>query len=72
MTDGAIISASPARMSPVRMDVAGALYRCGAVIDLHCHVLAGIDDGPETIEGSVAIARAAAARAYARWWPPPT
>jgi protein-tyrosine phosphatase len=31
------------------------------VIDLHSHVLAGIDDGPETIEGSVALARAAAA-----------
>jgi protein-tyrosine phosphatase len=30
------------------------------VIDLHCHVLAGIDDGPEAIEGSVALARAAA------------
>jgi protein-tyrosine phosphatase len=30
------------------------------VIDLHCHVLAGIDDGPETIEGSVALARVAA------------
>jgi protein-tyrosine phosphatase len=30
------------------------------MIDLHCHVLAGIDDGPETIEGSVALARAAA------------
>jgi protein-tyrosine phosphatase len=30
------------------------------VIDLHCHVLAGIDDGPSTIEGSVALARAAA------------
>jgi protein-tyrosine phosphatase len=29
------------------------------VIDLHCHVLAGIDDGPETIEGSLALARAA-------------
>jgi protein-tyrosine phosphatase len=32
------------------------------VIDLHCHVLAGIDDGPETIEGSLALARAAADR----------
>jgi protein-tyrosine phosphatase len=32
------------------------------VIDLHCHVLAGIDDGPETIEGSVALARVAAER----------
>jgi protein-tyrosine phosphatase len=31
------------------------------VIDLHCHVLPGIDDGPETIEGSVVLARAAAA-----------
>lgn len=31
------------------------------MIDLHCHVLAGIDDGPSTIESSVAIARAAAA-----------
>jgi protein-tyrosine phosphatase len=31
------------------------------VIDLHSHVLAGIDDGPKTIEGSIAIARAAAA-----------
>ncbi len=31
------------------------------MIDLHSHVLSGIDDGPETIEGSIAIARAAAA-----------
>jgi protein-tyrosine phosphatase len=31
------------------------------VIDLHCHVLPGIDDGPATIEGSVALARASAA-----------
>jgi protein-tyrosine phosphatase len=30
------------------------------VIDLHCHVLPGIDDGPATIEDSVALARAAA------------
>jgi protein-tyrosine phosphatase len=30
------------------------------VIDLHCHVLAGIDDGPATLEASVALARAAA------------
>lgn len=30
------------------------------VIDLHCHVLAGIDDGPSTIDGSVALVRAAA------------
>jgi protein-tyrosine phosphatase len=31
------------------------------VIDLHSHVLPGIDDGPATIEGSVELARAAAA-----------
>ena len=31
------------------------------MIDLHCHVLPGIDDGPETIEGSLALARAAVA-----------
>ena len=31
------------------------------MIDLHCHVLAGIDDGPQTLEDSLAIARAAAA-----------
>lgn len=32
------------------------------MIDLHCHVLPGIDDGPETIEDSLALARASAAR----------
>jgi protein-tyrosine phosphatase len=32
------------------------------VIDLHCHVLPGIDDGPATIEESVAMARVAAAQ----------
>jgi protein-tyrosine phosphatase len=31
------------------------------MIDLHTHVLPGIDDGPETIEGSLALARAAVA-----------
>jgi protein-tyrosine phosphatase len=31
------------------------------VIDLHSHVLPGIDDGPETIEGSIALVRAAQA-----------
>ncbi len=31
------------------------------MIDLHCHVLPGIDDGPDSIDGSVALARAAAA-----------
>jgi len=31
------------------------------MIDLHSHVLPGIDDGPETVEGSLTLARAAAA-----------
>ena len=31
------------------------------MIDLHSHVLSGIDDGPDSIEGSLALARAAAA-----------
>jgi protein-tyrosine phosphatase len=31
------------------------------MIDLHSHVLPGIDDGPATVEGSLALARAAAA-----------
>ncbi|MGH2854348.1 MAG: tyrosine-protein phosphatase [Solirubrobacteraceae bacterium] len=31
------------------------------MIDLHCHVLPGIDDGPATIQGSLEIARRAAA-----------
>jgi protein-tyrosine phosphatase len=31
------------------------------MIDLHCHALPGIDDGPETIEGSLALMQAAQA-----------
>jgi protein-tyrosine phosphatase len=31
------------------------------VIDLHCHVLPGIDDGPATVEDSIALVRAAQA-----------
>jgi protein-tyrosine phosphatase len=29
------------------------------MIDLHCHVLAGLDDGPETVDQAVALVRAA-------------
>jgi protein-tyrosine phosphatase len=32
------------------------------VIDLHCHVLPGIDDGPETMDGAIELARAAEAQ----------
>lgn len=31
------------------------------MIDLHCHVLPGIDDGPQTVEDALALARAASA-----------
>ncbi|MCW3012547.1 MAG: Protein-tyrosine-phosphatase [Solirubrobacterales bacterium] len=31
------------------------------MIDIHCHILPGIDDGPDTVEESVALARAAVA-----------
>jgi protein-tyrosine phosphatase len=31
------------------------------MIDLHAHILPGLDDGPESLQGSVAMARAAAA-----------
>jgi protein-tyrosine phosphatase len=30
------------------------------VIDLHCHVLPGVDDGPPDLDGAVALARASA------------
>ena len=36
------------------------------MIDLHCHVLPGIDDGPKDIEGSLALARAAHAAGIRR------
>ncbi|MBA4373826.1 MAG: tyrosine protein phosphatase [Thermodesulfovibrio sp.] len=31
------------------------------MIDIHCHILPGLDDGPETLEESLALCRAAAA-----------
>ena len=31
------------------------------MIDLHCHVVPGIDDGPATLEGSLDLAEAAEA-----------
>ncbi len=31
---------------------------CGRVIDLHCHLLPGVDDGPPDVQAAVALARA--------------
>jgi len=31
---------------------------CGAVIDLHCHILPGVDDGAESMDDSLEMARA--------------
>ena len=45
---------------PVSRRPRGAPTTVSAVIDLHCHVLPGIDDGPQTIEESLAMARVAA------------
>jgi protein-tyrosine phosphatase len=37
------------------------IYRSTPMIDLHCHVLPGIDDGPKTIDDSLMLARSATA-----------
>jgi protein-tyrosine phosphatase len=57
---GSIISGPAATSHHVFIDEPRVTFSA-SVIDLHCHVLPGIDDGPATIEGSLALARAAAA-----------
>jgi protein-tyrosine phosphatase len=53
-----LLSLIPSRADDIR----GTRSRIiDTVIDLHCHVLPHIDDGPRTIEGSLALARAATA-----------
>ena len=34
------------------------------IVDMHCHVLPGVDDGPATMEDSIAILREAGVRAW--------
>lgn len=48
----------PVRSSP---SAEGAGYIAGSVIDLHCHLLPGIDDGPRSVDAMLALARAAVA-----------
>ncbi len=43
----------------MRQLVARMPRNVGCVIDLHCHVLPGIDDGPATVDESLALVRAA-------------
>src|SRR4051794_41300500 len=43
-----------------RRPSSGPSAKIRAVIDLHTHVLPGIDDGPEELAGSVAVAEVAA------------
>jgi protein-tyrosine phosphatase len=52
---------SAARESMSRIRAARICYNLTLppVIDLHCHILPGIDDGPSVIEGSLMLARAA-------------
>jgi protein-tyrosine phosphatase len=61
-------TAEAAGDAPTTVSIAVALKlpSLRSVIDLHCHVLPGIDDGPETIEGSMALARAASAGGVTR------
>ena len=48
-------------LGPRRVLTPGAAHREAPLIDLHCHVLPGIDDGPDSDEGALALARVAVA-----------
>ncbi len=48
----------PDQRTDVRVRATPASSSGHAVIDLHCHILPGIDDGPESLEASLAMARA--------------
>ena len=37
-------------------------YSADECVDIHCHILPGIDDGPATLDESLALCRALAAR----------
>ena len=41
------------------------------MIDLHCHLLPGIDDGPETLDEALALARLAVANGITEAWVTP-
>ena len=41
------------------------------LVDLHAHLLPGLDDGPQTMEESLAMARLAAEDGTENWFPIP-
>lgn len=49
---------APDQPMDTRVRAAAASSSGHAVIDLHCHILPGIDDGPDSLEASLAMARA--------------
>ena len=38
-----------------RMDLYTGMDALFPIVDMHCHVLPGVDDGPATMEDSIAI-----------------
>lgn len=48
----------PDQPNGVRLRAAPASSSGHAVIDLHCHILPGIDDGPDSLDASLTMARA--------------
>ena len=52
--------AAPVRVSPPTACNRRRRYAGRAVIDLHSHILPGLDDGPENVDESVAMARSMA------------
>jgi protein-tyrosine phosphatase len=56
----AINSVTPFRVANIRGRLASLVVMSG-LIDLHCHILPGIDDGPATMDDTLEMARAAVA-----------
>jgi protein-tyrosine phosphatase len=48
------------RFAADRRDRSVTIVQVRELVDIHCHILAGIDDGPETMAQSIEMARAAA------------
>jgi len=53
-----VTTATASRSAPVQKPVRSSAS-AGGFVDIHCHLLPGLDDGPKTDEQSVRLARAA-------------